>query len=255
MTELFGVPLDWRLAMVTASVVLGGFLRGFVGFGGALVSVPVLSLAFGPHMALAVSSVMSLPSTFQLLPDAIRHAERPVVVPMGIAVLLTAPIGMWIHMSVSQGLMKIVISGLVVAMTLMLASGWKFKGAIGKPALVAAGIAGGLIQGSAGIGGPPVVAIALSRPGGAVSQRGTVLGVMTSIGVASLLPLAWYGLFTRASVVLGALLLPVYMVSVAFGSRYFALGGHAHYRRAALATLLAVGLTTMVVAVRGYVAG
>ena len=99
------------------------------------------------------------------------------------------------------------------------------------------------------------MAVALSRPGGVVSQRGTVLGVMTSIGIASLLPLLWYGLFTRASIVLGVMLLPVYLVSVALGSRYFALGGHVHYRRAALATLLAVGIATMIVAVRGYLAG
>ena len=249
------MTLDWRLGVVALSVALGGFMRGFVGFGGALVSVPVLSLAFGPHMAVAVSSVMSLPSVFQLLPDAIRHSERAVVVPIGIATFLTTPIGMWILMSSSPALMKIAISALVVVMTLMLATGWTLKANIGKPTLVAAGVAGGLIQGSAGIGGPPVVAVALSRPGGAAVQRGNVLGVMTSIALSSLLPLAWYGLFTRASVLIGALLLPIYMLATAIGSRYFALGGHLHYRRAALATLLAVGVATMLAAVRGYMAG
>ena len=38
MTELLDLPLDGRLVAVVAAVLLGGFLRGFVGFGAALVT-------------------------------------------------------------------------------------------------------------------------------------------------------------------------------------------------------------------------
>ena len=37
-----------QLAMMAATMVLAGFLRGFVGFGGGLVTVPILTLVFGP---------------------------------------------------------------------------------------------------------------------------------------------------------------------------------------------------------------
>ncbi len=249
MADFWGLPLDGRLALVAGAAALGGFLRGFVGFGGALVAVPVLSLMFGPRMALAVASVMATPSVFQLLPDAIRHSEKPVVVPIGLATLLATPLGSWILMVADPGVMKIVISALVVIMVGILATGWTFKGHIGRPTLITAGVIGGLVQGSAGIGGPPVAAIALSRPGNAQSQRGNVLAVMTAIAVSSWLPLAYYGLFTRPSVLIGLLLLPVYVAATALGSRYFALGGHLHYRRAALATLAAVGVATLVAAI------
>ena len=252
MTELWGLPLDWQLAQVAGAVAVGGFLRGFVGFGGALVSVPVLSLAFGPHLAVAVASVMTVPSVFQLLPDAIRHSEKPVVVPVGVATFLTTPVGSWLLIAANPGLMKVAISALVVIMVGVLASGWKLHGHIGLPKLITAGVIGGLIQGAAGIGGPPVAAIALSRPGDARSQRGNVLAVMTAIAVSSWLPLAYYGLFTRQAVIIGALLLPIYIVATTLGSRYFALGGHLHYRRAALATLAAVGLATLVAATHDY---
>ena len=251
-TEFFGLPLDWRLVLVAGAAALGGFLRGFVGFGGALVSVPVLSLVFGPRMAVAVASVMALPSVFQLLPDAIRHSEKPIVVPVGLATLVTTPVGSWLLMAASPALMKIVISGLVVVMVGFLASGWSFKGHIGKPTLIAAGILGGLVQGSAGIGGPPVVAIALSRPGGAAAQRGNVLAVMTAIALSSLLPLIYYGLYTQQAVIIGMLLLPFYVAATVLGSRYFALGGHVYFRRAALGTLAAVGLATFIAAINDY---
>lgn len=252
MTDFFGLPLDWRLAVVAAAAALGGFLRGFVGFGGALVAVPVLSLVFGPRMAVAVASVMAMPSVFQLLPDAIRHSEKPVVVPVGVATLLTTPLGSWILMAVDPGLMKVVISGLVVIMVSLLATGWKLKGHISGPKLIAAGVVGGLVQGAAGMGGPPVVAIALSRPGEAAALRGNVLAVMTAIAVSSWLPLAYYGLFTQPALIAGAGLLPVYVGATMLGTRYFALGGHQHYRRAALATLAVVGIATLVAAIKDF---
>ena len=252
MTEFIGLPLDGRLALVAAAAALGGFLRGFVGFGGALVSVPVLSLVFGPRMAVAVSSVMALPSVFQLLPDAIRHSEKPIVVPVGLATLVATPAGSWFLMAASPALMKIVISGLVVVMVGILATGWTFRRHIRMPALIAAGVLGGLVQGSAGIGGPPVVAIALSRPGGAAAQRGNVLAVMTAIALSSLPPLIYYGLYTREAVIIGIVLLPIYVIATLLGSRTFALGGHLHFRRAALATLAVVALATLAAAVNDY---
>ena len=250
--ELFGTPLDARLAVVAVAVVIGGFMRGFVGFGGALVIVPVLSLAFGPKTAVAATSIMGLPAMLQLLPEAVRFSERPVVVPVGLATLLATPIGSWILVAADPGLMKIVISGLVVSMAAMLAVGWRPKREVGLAGLITAGVAGGLVQGSAGIGGPPVVAVALSRPGTAKAQRANVLALMTAITVSSFAPLLSWGLFTREALAIGILLLPVYLAATALGSRYFAQGGQRHFRGAALATLAAVGLGTLVAAIWRY---
>ena len=254
-TDFYGLPLDQRLIWVAGAALLGGFLRGFVGFGGALVTVPVLSLAYGPHLAVGAASVMALPSVLQLLPEAVRHAERPVVIPIGLAVFLATPLGSWILVSASPAIMKIAISGLVVVMVSILATGWTFKGTPGLTTLITAGALGGLVQGSAGIGGPPVVAIALSRPGGAKAQRANVLGVMTAIALSSLAPATYYGLYSPAAIVIGLAMLPVFTIATALGSHYFTYGGHHYFRQAALATLMAVGASTLGLAIYGYLAG
>ena len=111
------------------------------------------------------------------------------------------------------------------------------------------------MQGCAGIGGPPVVAIALSRPGSAHTQRANVIGVMTAVALSAIPPLAWYGLYTVEVLIVGGLLIPVSYVGTLIGARYFQYGGHRLYRRAALATLLAVGSATLVAAVRDVLAG
>ena len=245
--------LDGRFAIVCAAVFIGGFMRGFVGFGAALVIVPVLSLAYEPRLAVAAMTVVGIPTLFQLLPEAMRTAERPIVLPISLAILLAAPLGTLILVSVNAVLMKIVISVLVVVMVAMLARGWRLEGEVGRPLLVGSGIAGGLIQGSAGIGGPPVVAVVLSRPGTPTQQRGNVLALMTvDIDLDPDTAMVFRPLHAGGDRH-GLLLLPVYGGSILLGSRYFASGGQRYFRNAALIMLGLIGVATLIAALRDYV--
>jgi uncharacterized protein len=250
--QFTGVAFDAALLGVFAAVFVGGFLRGFVGFGAALVIVPVLSLTVGPHMAVAVSSIIGLPAVMQLLPEAIRWADRAVVLPVASAIVLAAPVGSWVLVTVDPGLMKIVISLLVIGMVVMLAFGQTLRGPINFPGMVAAGAVGGFLQGSAGMGGPPVVAVALALPEEPRKQRGNVLALMSVVAASSVPALTWHGLFTVKAVSFGVVLLPVFLLATALGSRYFAQGGSRYYRNAALATLGAVGVGALVASIERY---
>jgi uncharacterized membrane protein YfcA len=253
--DIWGVPFDGRLMIAIASVLLGGFLRGFVGFGAALVIVPVLSLVYGPLVAIPTLTVMGIPTLLQLLPDAVRHSDRRIIGPMSAAILLAAPLGTLVLVNVPPALMKMVISGLVICLVAMLARGWKLDGDVSMPVLVLSGAAGGLVQGGAGVGGPPVVAVALSRPGTPTEQRGNVLALMTAISLANLAPLLLFGLFTREAIVLGLMLLPIYGASILVGSRYFSSGGKRHFRQAAIGLLLVIGAATFAIALGDYLGG
>ena len=124
------MPIDARLVVVLIAVTIAGLLRGFVGFGAALISVPVFSLVLGPHAAIAINSVMGLPAVFQLLPEAIRRAERPFVLPICLATFVATPIGTWALVVTDPALMTVAISALVLLMVAMLASGWRLGGAL-----------------------------------------------------------------------------------------------------------------------------
>lgn len=243
------IPIDAHFALMTAAVLLAGFLRGFIGFGAALIIVPVLSLVLGPQIAIAVLTVMGFPSTIQLLPDAWRHSERAIIAPMAFAVFLATPIGTWVLVSVDPNLMKIVISAAVVLMVAFLAKGWRLDEKVGRPILLLAGTVGGLVQGAAGIGGPPVVAVALSRAGPPEQQRGNVLAVIAAMVFATIPPLFYFNLFTPQSVAYGLVLLLPYSISTWVGSRYFTGGGRQHFRNVALIVLAIIGLSTLVAAV------
>jgi uncharacterized membrane protein YfcA len=250
--DLFGVQIDGRFAIICAAVFLGGFMRGFVGFGAALIIVPALSLAYGPLIAVATSAIIGIPAVLQLLPEAIRSSERAIVAPVSVAIMLATPIGTWVLITASPALMKIVISILVILMVALLARGWRLPHNVSASILAGAGAMGGFIQGVAGIGGPPVVAIALSRPGSAPQQRGNILALMTAISMSSYLPQWYFGLFTRQAILIGLLLLPIQICAIWVGKRYFSGSGERFFRKAALITLAVIGVATLIVSVRGY---
>lgn len=252
MSDLIGWPLDASFAIAAVALAVSGFLRGFVGFGAALVSVPVLSVLYGPLLAVPAVNLMGVPSVLLLLPDAIRFSERPIVIPVSASIFVATPFGAWLLVAIEPEVMKIVISTLVILMVLMLARGWRLRSRVTVSVLIGAGVAGGLVQGSAGIGGPPVVAVALSRPGESVQQRGNVLAFMATISLSSLLPFYYLELFTPRVVTVALLLFPVYLGSTWLGSRYFSSRGQRHYRIAALSLLGIIGTVTLLVSVRDY---
>lgn len=113
---LIGSVSAVELAVVAGAVLLAGFLRGFVGFGAALIIIMVLSVVFGPLVAVPVANLAGLPATFQLLPSAVRDAERFFVVPFCIGAFGAAPVGAWVLVAIKPSVMRLVISGFVFSM-------------------------------------------------------------------------------------------------------------------------------------------
>ena len=240
------------LAVAGAAAVAGGLVRGFTGFGGALVMVPVLSMVLGPGAALAAVCASGVPVILQLLPAALRHAERAFVLPFAAAAFAAAPAGTWVLVAVSPAAMKIAISLAVLAMTALMAWGWRFPAHAGRGLMAALGAGAGLIQGASGVGGPPAVAAALARHGSPETQRGNVIGAVSALGLCAAIPYWLHGLFTLEALAVAAVILPAYIGSTWAGIRLFAGRGKAWYRRAALAVLAAVGLATLAFALHDY---
>ncbi|MBM85807.1 MAG: hypothetical protein CMM47_07280 [Rhodospirillaceae bacterium] len=245
------------LAVAAASVIVAGFLRGFVGFGGALAMVMILSMVLGPLAAVPISSLSGVPATLQLLPSVLRDADRRFVLMFGIVSIIAAPFGALVLVSADPDIMKMAISGFVLVMVVMLYRDWRPAHRFGHMggATVSAAVVAGLIQGAAGVGGPPAVVVALARGGSATTQRANVLGAVTSLNVCAWIPFWYFGLYTRDVVVISLIVIPLYMLTTWMGARLFSAGGMLHYRNVALLTLAVIGVGTFAVAVRGYLVG
>lgn len=244
-----------NVALVAASVAVAGAMRGFLGFGGALVIIMVLNVVLGPQIAVPIACLSGLPSTLQLLPDAVRHADRKLAVPFGLASFIVAPAGTYLLVTVDQAVMKITISAFVLLMVVMLYRGWRLSRSTSVVTMAGAGIAAGFIQGTAGVGGPPAVAAALSFAGSPEKQRANVIGAVTSLALAPVIPLYIAGLFTWDIVVASLAIIPIYSAATWLGSRYFSQYGQEHYRNVTYLALTLMSGSTLAIAVRDFAAG
>ncbi len=245
LSELGGLE-PMQILIAVSVVFVGGFLRGFVGFGSALVIVPVLALIFTPKLAVVVFSIMDLPGMVQILPTAVRDCSRKKVLPMIVALLAGIPVGVYGLSTVDTNSMRIVISVLVLIMVGMLALNMRIVFATGTKTSVTGGVIGGIIQGMAGIGGPPIVALLLSRRDSPDTTRANIV-VMMSILIIASIPVFWFfGLVSPRSLILGGLAAPIYLLAAYLGSRYFRTGGSGIYRSMALLILALTAISTLV---------
>ena len=243
-----------QIGLIIGTLVLAGFVRGFVGFGASLIIVMVLSIALDPLAAVPIAMLSGLPAMAQLLPNAIRYSERHFVFPFSLAAFAVAPVGAIILVSLDTAIMKMAISGFVLVMVALLYWDWRPAKAPSLFVFLVAGAISGFLQGAAAVGGPPAVAVALSRPGAPQQQRANVIGAVTALSLCSLLPVWWYGLFTREVVFISIAVMPFYAGATWVGGKYFAHQGHRHFRNAALAALTVTGVVTFGLAVQDHLA-
>ena len=237
------------------AIAAAGFLRGFVGFGNAILIVIVFSLLYGPVFAVPFAVLASLPASIQLLPTTFREAERSFVLPFAVAVFAAAPVGALVLVAIDPDLLKVGIAFIVLALVCLLYRDWRPARALNAGGLAAIGVGAGLVQGMAGAGGMVVAAAALARPGTPAQQRANTIGGITAVGLCNLPPFVYYGLFTREVVLLSLIMVPVYLAGTWVGSRHFTRRGGGHYRNAALFVLAAVGLVALGVSLRAIMVG
>ena len=174
------------------------------------------------------------------------------VLPFGLAAFFAAPLGTWILVIVNPELMKIYLSGFVLLMVCFLYLDVRFPKADNPALLISIGGAAGLIQGATGMGGPPAVALALSRRTDIEKQRANVIGTVTTLNLCSLVPLWHYDFFSTSVVVISIMCIPLYILATWLGTRFFVRFGHEYFRNGALLVLACIGVTALIKAAFNY---
>ena len=243
-------PLISELSVVTVTgavvtIALGGFLRGFLGFGAALLIVPVLSAILTPERALVIVFLIELPTVMYLMPGAFRTGDPKTVAPIVLAMFFTIPFGVYFLVSADPDVIKVVISLLVLAMVGLLASGWKPKNEIRMGTMLIAGSLSGLISGAAGVGGPPFVTALMARNESAERTRSNIILSLNSMSLLTTANYFYSGLVTINLVLLSLTLVPFYVGFTWYGARYFGSSGSIYFKKAALLMLAIISIVTI----------
>jgi uncharacterized protein len=237
---LFETP---GLIWLALTFSLAGLVRGFTGFGTALIFMPVGALFLPVPVAIAVLMLASMVTWPLIVPRALREADRPQVSVLALAALATAPLGVWLLSWADRDALRWAVS-LAAALTLAaLVTGWRYHGRIRWPGLAAIGGVAGVLGGTTGLTGPPVILFYLAGTLGAAAVRANTILFLAVLDIGIVANLWLRGLLSWEIVPLSLGLALPYGVGIAVGQGLFHPDRERAYRRLAYAVILAAILT------------
>ena len=234
-----------RFFIAAGTIFLSGCIRGFSGFGTALLIMPVLSVLYSPIFAIMIVVLVDLIGSLQLLPTVWRLGDLRKVIPISVSAAITIPLGLMILSLVDPEIMTKIIAVMMLVSTAILAMGWRYRRQPGLPVTLATGAVTGLIGGSVGISAPPIVIFFLSGHMKRHVARASIAGCFVlidcvAIAVFSLrdwltLSVLWHALF----------FVPFFIFGVRVGVWLFPKASEATFRKIAYILLVVVGLSTL----------
>lgn len=234
------VPPDvWGvdLAVAAATLLAAGLIRGFSGFGSAMVNAPMLSLLWGPTIGVPVAALIEFVPAIQLTRRAIPDAQWRTVWLMGIPALILIPLGSWLLITLPNEVVRRLVAAVVLLLVAVLWSGWRYRGQRTPSLSAGVGAVSGLLSGTTGIGGPPVILYLMAGADRPIVLRANMIGYFTIVLVGLAITYALLGLFSSIVIWRTAMLVIPFLVGIFVGAKLFPLASERTFRNIALTVL------------------
>ena len=245
LTLLASAAADPRLPWAVGIAAVAGLVRGFAGFGSALIYMPLIAAVYGPLVAaptlLLIDTLCSLPFAIQAAPQSNRREVGLVA----IGGLVALPFGALALIYLDPLLLRWFIAVLVLLALAALASGWRYAGKPTPAASIAVGLMAGFGGGSVQIGAPPLLVFWLGGANRAATVRANIMVYFIIQGAISLAVYWWSALFTREVIALALLLGLPFVAAMAVGASGFRGSSDTLYRRVAYVIIGFAGLASM----------
>ena len=215
------VVFDLRFAAMMVIVFVAGIIRGFTGFGSALLAVPALAVLYGPAQAVVIEVLIEVPVSLGLLPAAIRDAERKTILPMLCMFALFVPFGALLLTIVDPDLVKICISLFVLFAVVLMWQQSRLAHVFSPRANFAVGAISGTTQGMIGMAGPVFAAALVARGDSPERTRANISALAAGIIAFSVISFWAFGLITRDIIVYAAFASPAILAGVWVGAVMF----------------------------------
>ena len=232
------ISINAALAICAVAFV-AGTARGFSGFGSALIFMPLASSMAEPRLIAALLLIIDFIAAAPLLPNAWQKADRKATAIMAFGALLGVPIGTYFLSRLEPVTTRWIISSFVLALLLLLLSGWRYRGK--EHAAISIGIGGlsGFCSGLAQTGGPPIVGYWLGRPIAPIIARANIMLFFGASDLFSAVSYAAAGLITMDSILFSFVVGPVYGIAVWFGASLFGKASESIFRAICYALIAA----------------
>ncbi|MBV6488152.1 MAG: sulfite exporter TauE/SafE family protein [Pseudorhodoplanes sp.] len=228
-----------------AIAVISGIVRGFSGFGSALIYIPLMAAVYEPLAAAVTFVMIDVATGIAFMLGIWRRAVWREVLPLAASAILAAQFGALILQYADPVVLRWAISALVGLIVAILASGWRYHGRPHLAVTVAVGLFAGVLGGAAQISGPPIIIYWLGSMQDVAIVRANLIAYFGLFSAGSVITYAAHGLITVKLVALSVLLGPMHVLSMWAGSKTFSLASSAAYRRVAFVIIAASAIVAM----------
>lgn len=219
-------------------------VRGYSGFGFSLLSVTALSLFFEPRAIVPSIFILEVAASAHLMINSWRDVHWQSLRRLAVGCLVGTPAGVYVLARVPPAPLTVALSAIALLVASLLARGFVLRTMPGRTATVATGLASGLLNGSMGIGGPPVVMFFFGSPAGVATGRASMIAYFLFTDVLGL-AWQWHESLLNENVLARALVYaPALGAGVWVGNRAFVAVNPERFRYWVLRLLMALaGLT------------
>ncbi|MDF0601484.1 sulfite exporter TauE/SafE family protein [Psychromarinibacter sp. C21-152] len=218
LADTLAMPGLWLLV---GAAVLAGLVRGFTGFGTAMVYLPVAGQVLDPVAALVTLVIIDFIGPIPAVPRAVREGHPRDVLRLVAGLVVGAPVGVAVLLILSPDVFRTAVSVIALGLLAALVSGFRYHGTVTRPMIYAIGALAGLLHGAAGLPGPPVILLYMARPLPVQVIRASVLLFLFLADIVVFTIFGLRGLLTAEPVLVGIVLILPYLAAVMVGSRLF----------------------------------
>jgi uncharacterized membrane protein YfcA len=238
------LTMSFLIAALIAAVA--GMVRGFSGFGAAMMMTPVFSALYGPAVGVSLCLLLEIAVALPLLPRAVQFVDWRRIGLLLLAAIVGTPLGNLVLTRVAPEPMRWIISAIVLAAVALLAIGWRFGGRPHAVATVTAGAMSGFLNGLSGMAGPPIIFYYLAGKESVERVRANLTTYFIFVDLVALAVFAGRDLIGWDTGLLALWLVPAVVAGGLLGQRLFSLADEKFYRRLALFLLVAVAIGSLI---------
>ena len=245
MAALSAALADRRFIAAVTIAALSGFVRGFSGFGSALIYIPLIAAVYEPRIAAATLLLIDLVGSAPFTVRELTRCNWREVVPVTAAAALAVPLGTMALIWVDPTVLRWLIAVLVLTLLAVLASGWRYHGKPTLPVSIGVGLFAGFGSGAVQIAGPAVIIFWLGGSSNAAVVRANLMVFFLLMGFITGTAYVAQGIITADVLALAVLLGVPFMLAMWAGARWFHGASEQAYRRAAYAIITLAAIVSM----------
>lgn len=232
-------------------VFLAGFTQGLTGFGSVLVGLPLLTVLMDVRTAVPLMCLLALCISVILFMQLREHLHWDKVRPLLISSVPGIVFGVYVLKRVPSRFLEFVIGTVLILFSLYRLSSGTLVREIPRRWAWVFGFLSGVLGGSVGANGPPVIIYTTQQSWGKYSVKSTLIGffMVSGTGISSVH--AVNGLITGQVLTLFAAGLPALVTGVLLGSHLFHRVHTRTYRRGLYFLLVILGVFMVIKAWAG----